>query len=342
MILSAAHKNGCGVKTAERAHLDGESSNRRLPRSRLSVQVRRAILRPMDSTKSPEREGRSLAEGMLLTTTLIWGGTFAATKVLLDSGMEPMGLLTWRFGIAALLFFLLFFNRLRKAFNVSTLKKGIVLGVLLYAGFGLQTVGLGFTSSSRSGFITALYVVITPLLQIFIGRSIPGKRVWLSVGLVTVGLWLLTSPAEGGMAGFNAGDLLTLGCAVSFAAYIIVLDRFGGKEDVIALTGFQLLVVAICCTLHNLLSEPWTSPSTSTDWSMILFLALLASVFTTWCQTNFQPRTTPGRAAIIYTMESVFAAIIGIALLGEHLGTSGFLGGGLIVGGLLVVEVSRD
>ena len=74
---------------------------------------------------------------------------------------------------------------------------------------------------------------------------------------------------------------------------------------------------------------------------MILFLALLASVFTTWCQTRFQPRTTPGRAAIIYTMESVFAALIGIVLLGEYLGTTGYIGGGLILGGLVLVELKN-
>ena len=275
---------------------------------------------------------------MLLTTTLIWGGTFGATKLLLQSGLEPMGLLTWRFGIAALAFLLIFFRRIKTFLNRETLRSGLLLGLLLYAGFALQTIGLGYTSSSRSGFITALYVVMTPLLQIFIGRSVPGKRVWVSVGLVTLGLWLLTSPAGGSVDGFNTGDLFTLFSALSFAFYIIALDRVGEEKDPVGLTALQLLVTALCCTIQSILTEPWTSPSSGVDWSMILFLALLASVFTTWCQTTFQPRTTPGRAAIIYTMESVFAAIIGVGLLGEHLGVSGYVGGGLIVGGLVMVE----
>ena len=293
----------------------------------------------MNSTARVEEKGNRFAEGMLLTTTMIWGGTFAATKVLLDSGMGPMGLLTWRFGIAALLSLLLFFGHLRGNFDRSTLWAGLLLGVLLYAGYGLQTVGLELTSSSHSGFITALYVVITPLLQMVIGRSRPGKRVWIGVVVVTVGLWFLIAPEEGNHDGLNPGDLLTLGCAFSFALYIIALDRIGGKHDVKVLTAFQLLAVALCCGIHLLLTEPWTSPSTSTDWLIILFLAILASVFTTWCQTNFQPRTTPGRAAIIYTMESVFAAIIGILFLEEDLGITGYIGGMLIVAGLIVVEL---
>lgn len=287
-----------------------------------------------------------MAEGMLLTTTLIWGGTFAATKALLDSGLEPMGLLTWRFGIAAVVFCLLFFVPLRRKLNKQAIVIGSVLGIFLYAGFGLQTFGLDYTSSSRSGFITALYVVITPFLQIFFGRRRPGKRVWFSVLLVLLGLWLLTTPVGEtfglSMSGFNVGDLLTLCCAIAFALYIVVLDRVGNDTDPIAVTGVQLVVVGILCGLHGGTTEPWTTPSSPIDWSLILFLALLASVFTTWCQTNYQPRTTPSRAAIIYTMESVFAAIIGIALLAEELAPLGYVGGALIVGGLLLVETGGD
>ena len=196
-----------------------------------------AILGFVNTQKSTAKSSdRQIAEGMLLITTLIWGGTFGATKVLLDSGMEPMGLLTWRFGIAAIVFLLLFIRHIQAGFDRLTLGVGIALGLLLYAGFGLQTIGLSFTSSSRSGFITALYVVITPLLQIFIGRGAPAKKVWFSVVIVTLGLWLLTSPEGEQASGFNVGDLLTLGCALLFALYIIVLDRFGGKLHPIRLT----------------------------------------------------------------------------------------------------------
>lgn len=285
---------------------------------------------------------RKAAEAMLLTTTLIWGGTFGATKELLNGGMEPMGLLTWRFGIAVIVFCLIFFRTLRRTLDRRTLLIGAILGVLLYGGFGLQTIGLDHTSSSRSGFITALYVVMTPFLQLLFGRNAPAKRVWISVGIVLAGLWMLTTPAEAASMhffdGFNIGDLLTLCCALSFALYIVVLDRYGKGLGTIPLTAIQLAVVAVLCGLHFVAAEPWSAPSTPLDWGLMLFLALLASVFTTWCQTNYQPRTTASRAAIIYTMESVFAAVIGIAILGEEMRTLGYFGGVLIIAGLLLVE----
>lgn len=286
---------------------------------------------------------QTAAEGMLLITTIIWGGTFGSVKLLLDHGMGPIVLLTWRFGIAALLFGLFFFAHLRRSFNREAFNVGVILGLLLFAGFGLQTVGLTFTSSSRSGFITALYVVITPLLQIFFGRAMPRIRVWISVAIVTLGLWLLTSPAEGAAAseGFGIGDIFTLGCAVSFAFYIIVLDRRGASLDPIPVTATQLAVVALLSTILFPFLEPWTSPPSTLDWGLLLYLALLATVFTTWCQARYQPRTTPSRAAIIYSMESVFAAIVGVLLLNEEMRTMGYVGGGLIVAGLLLVETGR-
>lgn len=302
----------------------------------------------MNSGTSLENGGhrdRRIAEGMLLLTAFIWGGTFGGTKLLLTNGMEPMGLLTWRFGIAAILVIIFYFGRIRRAMTPRALGVGLLLGVLLSISFALQTTGLKFTSSSRSGFITALYVVITPLLQIFFGRRAPAKRVWISVGIVILGLWLLTTPSgssgEGSVNGFGLGDILTLISAFSFAVYIIVLDRAGLEADAIFITAIQLAVIFLFCALYRGVAEPWTAPSSLTDWSIILYLAILASVFTTWCQSYFQPRTTPSRAAIIYTMESVFAAIVGIALLNEPMHEQGYIGAVLIIGGLLLVETGK-
>src|SRR5688500_14023064 len=103
-----------------------------------------------DSDRPLRQPSLRLAEGMLLLTTFIWGGTFAATKVILEGGLGPMTLLSWRFGIAAILFLLFFIRRLIKGWTPRTLLVGIALGILLYLGFGTQTIGLGTTSSSRS------------------------------------------------------------------------------------------------------------------------------------------------------------------------------------------------
>lgn len=281
---------------------------------------------------------RPVAEGILLMVTIIWGGTFAATSLLLESGLMPVNLVLWRFGVAlvAVIPFLLFSGTRR--FDRRTLGAGVILGLLLYAGYIFQTLGLVETTSSRSGFITALYVVMTPMLQPLFGRGRPSLQVWFSVLLIIIGLWMLTgSGSDAG--GINVGDILTLFCAFFFALFIVVLDRVGSDVDVIGLTGVQVAVVASCALIHTALLGQWGYPEGSDAWTLLLGLAIFGTVVTTWGQTRFQPLTTPSRAAIIYTMESVFAALIGVLILREELTGLGAVGGGLIVLGLLLVEL---
>jgi drug/metabolite transporter (DMT)-like permease len=294
------------------------------------------------------------AESILLATTLIWGATFSIAKYLVDAGVDAMALVAWRFGLAAPLFLLLFARRVTFRPSRTTLAHGAILGALLYVGFGLQTVGLGITSSSRSGFITALYVVFTPLLQIIVIRRVPGINVLVGIVLVLLGLWGLTAPG-GELAGlidpwraggFNAGDLLTLASAFFFAIYIVLLDRFTARSDAAMLTAVQLVTVALIAVGHvavavaaGTTSGALTIPATAPAWAGILYLALLATVLSTYWQTRYQGDTTPSRAAVIFTLESLFAAIIAAALLGETMTTLSIIGGALIITGLLVVEL---
>jgi drug/metabolite transporter (DMT)-like permease len=299
---------------------------------------------------------------MLLVTTLIWGATFGIGKFLVDAGIAPMAVVAWRFALATPLFLLLFGRRVTLRPSRTTIIGGLSLGILLYAGFGLQTAGLGITSSSRSGFITALYVVFTPILQLATTRRAPSRNVVLGIIIVLAGLWALTAP-DGTLAGlldpwasggFNRGDLFTLLCAFIFAAYIVLLDGLststaeGRPAEIETLTFLQLGVVAIVATAHvgvlaatGSLDGRWTMPAQIAPWGGILYLALFASVVSTYWQTRYQGGTTPSRAAVIYTLESVFAAIIGAIALGEHLTPLAIGGGALIVTGLLVTTSLR-
>jgi drug/metabolite transporter (DMT)-like permease len=295
---------------------------------------------------------------MLLVTTVIWGATFSIGKYLIDGGLDPMAVVAWRFGIAAPVFLLLFRRRVTLRASRTTLVHGALLGVLLYAGFGLQTVGLGLTSSSRSGFITTLYVVFTPLLQFLFLRRTPGRNVLAGVLLVVLGLWALTAPggtleglADPSLAGgFGWGEGLTLACAFIFAIYIILLDRFTAEGDIATLTFLQLAVVAVIATAHLAvvgalggIEGSWAIDADPIAWGGILYLALLATVASTYWQTRYQRGTTPSRAAVIFTLESLFAAVIAAALLDERLTPIAFVGGALIVAGLLVSELGgRD
>lgn len=286
------------------------------------------------------------AEGILLLMTVVWGTTFSLVKSLFDGSMHPIGFVAYRFGIATAFFALLFGMRLRASYQRRTWIRGMILGFTLYVGYVLQTYGLEKTTSSRSGFITALYVIFTPVLQLIVTRRLPGRHVLLGALLAVIGVWGLTSPGgtlhglidpwrEGGL---NLGDFLTLACAAVFALYIILLDR-ADVDDPLSLTGVQIGTVAVLAIIHAWIAEPVSVPSTPLAWGKLAFLAIVATVATTYWQTRYQPAVAPSRAAVIFTLESVFGAFFAFLLLGEHLGPVALAGAGLIIAGILVTEL---
>lgn len=280
-------------------------------------------------------KSRTKAELLLLSCTLIWGGTFTVTKTGLED-ISPMLFVAVRFLIATVLFLPFVARGLREMSGV-TFRGGALIGFLLLVGFITQTIGLQFTSASKSGFITGLLVVFTPLFQIIISRQLPKVGNVIGVILVTAGLYLLTSP-EG--SEFNLGDLLTLLCAAVFGLYIVFLDMYTRKGDVKQIAFLQFAVTALGAVVGAVLFEEMVfRQSGELVWG-IAYLALLATLYTLTVQTKFQKETTPTRAAIIFSVEPVFAAVIAYFVLGETIGLLGMMGGGIIVLGLLVSELS--
>ncbi|MGO9482029.1 MAG: DMT family transporter [Candidatus Kryptoniota bacterium] len=274
------------------------------------------------------------AELILLSITLIWGGTFAVVKFALASS-SPLTFLAIRFGIASLIFPLIY---RKKYFSMdkSTLIDGVSLGVLLMIGFAFQTIGLKYTTSSKSAFITGLLVAFTPIAQAIIEKKLPSRGNWIGVGLVAIGLFLLTSP--GGQS-FNIGDLLTFFCAISYAIYIVYLDIFSKKHDVSKLTLLQLSVTSLLSVSVAPFLETMEVHFTSGLIWALLYTSIFATVFATYLQTKYQRDTTPVRAAIIFSMEPVLANVIAFFAFGEFLGYIGAIGGALIIAGLLTSEL---
>jgi drug/metabolite transporter (DMT)-like permease len=159
----------------------------------------------------------------------------------------------------------------------------------------------------------------------------------VGVILVTVGLYLLTSPAG---SEFNIGDALTLLCAAVFGLYIVYLDIFTREGDVRQIAFLQFVVAAIGSVAGAILFEDVRVEPTYGLMVAVAYLAILATLYTLVIQTRYQKETTPTRAAIIFSVEPVFAAVIAYAALGESIGRWGVLGGGLIVAGLVVSELS--
>jgi drug/metabolite transporter (DMT)-like permease len=280
-------------------------------------------------------QSRARAELFLFSITFIWGSTFVVSKYLLGF-VTPLAYIAVRFAIATLIFSAIFFRRVR-AMTTSSLLKGGILGGLLFFGFATQTIGLQYTTASKSAFITGMMVVFTPICQLVIERRAPKLGNIVGVVLVTFGLYLLTSPAG---AEFNLGDGLNLLCAASFALYIVYLDIFSKEADSAQLTLMQF----ITCTVLGALGSGFFERVTFTTSGEVLlalgYLIIFATIIALYIQARFQKDTTPTRSAIIFSIEPVIAATIAYFALGEFIGTLGIVGGGLIVAGLLVSELS--
>lgn len=278
---------------------------------------------------------RGRAELFLLSITLIWGSTFVATKLVLES-ISPFLYVVLRFSFASIIFAVFTWNRVKKT-TVATARKGFFLGALLFAGFSLQTVGLEYTTASKSAFVTGMLVVLTPLCQILIEKRVPKLGNIAGVALVTAGLFFLTSPKG---AEFNFGDALTLGCALCFALYIVYLDVFTKEHDAAQLTLIQFATAAVGGGLVAGTMEYVWIDSNPELLSWLLYLTVVATVVAIYVQTKYQKETTPTRAAVIFSVEPVIAAVFAYLVLGEVMGLLGILGGGLILAGVLVSELT--
>lgn len=266
--------------------------------------------------------------------TAFWGTTFVVVKGALSDG-DPYSFLALRFTLGALA---LTAVARRRMLVPDTLRRGLVLGVFLFLGFVLQTVGLVSTTPSRSAFITGLYVVFVPVLGLLLFRRAPRVSAWVGVVLSVVGLRYLTGADLGVGHGLSTGDALTLGCAVSYAVHILLTERYAPKSDIVALVAVQLWVVAVLSAL----CLPFTGARvvwTPAFLGAVAFCGLIASALALCVQTWAQARTTAVRVALICSMEPVFAGAYSVALGYETLGVREWVGGGLIVLGVLVAEL---
>ncbi|QSQ27938.1 DMT family transporter [Pyxidicoccus parkwayensis] len=283
----------------------------------------------------PERTQRLQADGALALITLFWGVTFVVVKDALGHG-DPFSFLTLRFSVGAAVLSAL---AGRQVLNPVNLRRGLVLGAFLFVGFALQTLGLTLTTPSRSAFITGMSVVFVPLLSLVLFKRVPKVTSLLGVVLAAVGLYFLTRPEAGGEGGGLArGDVLTLGCAVAYACHITLTERYAPKEGVAGLVAVQLwsvaLLSALCLPFVTRRVE-WTPSFVAA----VLVCGVLASAVAISVQTWGQARTTAVRAAVIYSMEPVFASAYSVALGYEVLGAREWAGGGLILLGVLVSDV---
>ena len=276
------------------------------------------------------KEHKSIPTILLLTVALVWGSTFAIMKDSLGR-IDVNSFLAWRFILAALIMAALRPQCFRHI-TPSFLLRGIIVGILLGTGYIFQTFGLTLTTVAKTGFITGLYAVFTPLIAAAFFKHHISKVQWFAVVLASIGMGVLS------LHGFTIGlgELLVLFGALFFALHIIGLSRWSPDRDPYALTMIQMATVGVLALLCSFKSG-FHAPHDRGVWVLVIYSAIAASAFAfivqTWAQ-SFMSATSVG---IVLTMEYIFAAIFGIILVHELLTWRVVIGGICMMAGLYLV-----
>ena len=277
------------------------------------------------------------ADLLLVMVTAFWGGSYYLTDLCLTE-MPPMCLNAFRFLSAFLLLSVIFFRRVRHI-NAATLKYTVLVGLALAGCYIFYGYAISRTSLSNAGFICALPVVFTPVLDFFIHRTKPKRKLLLALLLCTVGLALMTLNEE-----FRprSGDLLSLGVALCYSIDLLITEEAVKQPDVDPLTlGIcQLGVVGIITLVISFAIETPTLPQSPTTWGAALFLGIFCSGIAFVIQSVQQQYTTASHVGLIFTLEPVFSAIVAFVLAGEVLLPRGYLGATLMLLSLLLMEVN--
>ncbi|GAB4324393.1 MAG: DMT family transporter [Candidatus Zixiibacteriota bacterium] len=262
-----------------------------------------------------------LADLGLFYAALVWGATFFLVKDALAS-VDPVVLVAYRFLSAGLI--LLVVLGVQGKPLLRDLGKGAWLAVILWLLYVPQTVGLGITTASNSGFITGLFVAFVPIFMSMIFHRQPTLMEWIASGISLIGLWILT----GGMTDVNAGDVLTLLAAVTYALHLLYSDRYMKQGvDPFILVCQQFLIVGLLSLVSALVLDlDFTVHSTGAFW-VIAFLSLVPTLSAFVIQLLAQKVASPLRASLIFALEPLFAAVFAWTIGGEQWALRGAVGG---------------
>ncbi|QGN57554.1 DMT family transporter [Nostocoides sp. HKS02] len=273
-----------------------------------------------------------LATLLLVSVTAVWGSTFFLIRDLV-AHVPSADFLAVRFAIAAVVMAMVF-RRQTLALTRREVVVGVGLGVLYGLAQLLQTIGLEHTNASVSGFVTGTYVVLTPVLGAVLLRDRVPFTTWLAVGLATTGLAVLSLRG----LSIGIGEALTLVAAGLYALHIIGLGRYSTAASANGLATVQAFVIT-AVTAVAAIPGGITLPSTGGQWASLLYMALMAGAVALWAQTWAQSHLPATRAAIVMTMEPVFAAFFAVLFGGESLTARMVVGGALVLTAMYVVEL---
>jgi drug/metabolite transporter (DMT)-like permease len=276
-----------------------------------------------------------LAPWALLTVSAAWGLSFIVMKDAIQRQSVNNFLFT-RFALAVIVMILIRPQTI-KLFNKDLLQRGGLAGIFLGLGYIAQTLGLERTGAAITGFITGLYVVLTPLIASIVLKEKITKFTWFCIAVATFGLGLLS------IRGFSVGigEMFVLASAVLFAAHIIALSKWSSGRDVYAMTVIQLTMCAILAGLASAV-EGYSLPPDRGVWSVVIFTAVFATAVAFIVQTWSQAHMSATKVAVILTMEVVFAALFAILLGGERLTLQTAIGGILVVVAMYLIVLKEQ
>ena len=280
---------------------------------------------------------------MLLLTAMIWGAAFVAQSV----GMDYVGPFTFnsaRYLLGALVLVPVVLLRDRSPAhrtpetgwrNPKLWQGGILCGVIMAVAASLQQIGLIYTTVGKAGFITTLYVVLVPIVGLFLGKKVR-PLIWLCVGLAVIGLYFL---CMSGTAALGTGDLFVMGCAVAFTFHILAVDHFSPQVDGVKLSMLQFLVSGLVCAVPAFITETEHLAGLAAAWIPLLYTGILSSGVGYTFQVLGQRRTDPTVASIIMCMESVFSVLFGWLLLRQTLSPRELGGCALMFAAILISQL---
>jgi drug/metabolite transporter (DMT)-like permease len=285
------------------------------------------------------------SEALLLLTAVIWGFAFVAQR----AGMEYIGPFTYngiRFALGSLVLIPIIFSRshtknrseseINSTISVYHWKAGIIAGLVLFCGASLQQVGIVHTTAGKAGFITGLYVIIVPVIGVF-KRQQAGKSLWAGAILALAGMYLLSITGDFSL---STGDFLVFLSAFFWAAHVQVIHHYSGRADVLKLASIQFAVCSFASIAFAVLKESIVVNSIFQASIPILYGGLLSVGIAYTLQVFAQQKAHPSHAAIILSLETVFAAIGGWLILGEVLSIRSLIGCALMLTGMLVAQLS--
>lgn len=283
------------------------------------------------------------AVGIIASVSVIWGIGFPMTRFALNGGISAGALMSVRFLLGGALMLIIL-----RARRVRLVRQGLIdgawLGLFLAILFWAQTDGMRFTTTAKSGFITGLYVIFTPLIAVAVGQKV---KLTTGIGAVIAayGLYLLVHLQGAWWSGWNRGDLETLLCAILCGVHIVLMGAFARRTDPWLLAGTQVIVAGVLSAVvtaflpgsygfqhlaKNLFQPTVIGP--------LIYLAMFSTVFAFWGQATAQTRLGPAEAAVLFCIEPVSAALLSVFWLKEPMTSQQAFGGTLIVVAMIVSE----